>query len=162
VLTNDIKTLGVGHSNISLLLNPQGRILAEIETYALPDRLFCVSYAMIRARLAEALEKYIIMDDVTLTDDTEQFGTLALEGPRAAELVRDLTANDFAAMADGASMDTAVRRTESGRAAIPCRLVRRGAANAEFIAARNDLGALREFWKRPPRGMAVGRWGIPR
>src|ERR1700722_7034631 len=26
VLTNDIKTLGVGQSNISLLLNPQGRI----------------------------------------------------------------------------------------------------------------------------------------
>ncbi len=99
----------MGHCNISLLLNPQGRILAEIETYALPDRLFCISYAMIRARLAEALEKYIIMDDVTLTDDTEQFGTLALEGPRAAELVRELTANDFAAMADGSSMDTAMR-----------------------------------------------------
>lgn len=144
VLTNDIKTLGVGHFNVSLLLNPQGRILAEIDTYALPDRLFCVSYAMIRARLAEGLEKYIIMDDVTLTDDTEQFGTLALEGPRAAELVRELTASDFAAMVDGASMDTAVRRMESGRAAIPCRLVRRGAANAEFIAGRNDLGAL---WK---------------
>ncbi len=142
VLTNDIKTLGVGHSNISLLLNPQGRILAEIETYALPDRLFCVSYAMIRARLAEALEKYIIMDDVTLTDDTEQSGTLALEGPRAAELVRELTANDFGAMADGSSIDTAVRRAESARAAIPCRLVRRGATNAEFVAARNDLGAL--------------------
>jgi folate-binding protein YgfZ len=144
VLTNDIKTLGLGHNNISLLLNPQGRILAEIETYALPDRLWCVSYAMIRARLAESLEKYIIMDDVTLTDDTEQFGTLALEGPRAPEVVRELTANDFAAMADGASMDTAARRTESGRAAIPCRLVRRGAMNAELIVGRNDLGGL---WK---------------
>jgi folate-binding protein YgfZ len=144
VLTNDIKTLGVGHCNISLLLNPQGRILAEIETCALPDRLLCVSYAMIRARLAESLEKYIIMDDVTLTDDTEQFGTLTLEGPRAGEVVRELTANDFAAMADGASMDTAVRRTESGRAAIPCRLVRRGAMKAEFIVGRHDLGGL---WK---------------
>ncbi|HZC66430.1 MAG TPA: glycine cleavage T C-terminal barrel domain-containing protein [Candidatus Dormibacteraeota bacterium] len=144
VLTNDIKTLGVGHSNVSLLLNPQGRILAEIETYALPDRLLCVSYAMIRARLAETLEKYIIMDDVTLTDDTEQFGTLGLEGPKTAEVVRELMAVDFAAMADSSSVDTAVRNPESGRAAIPCRLVRRSAVNAEFIAARKDLAAL---WK---------------
>jgi folate-binding protein YgfZ len=144
VLTNDIKTLGVGHHNIALLLNPQGRILAEIETYALPDRLLCISYAMIRARLAESLEKYIIMDDVTLTDDTEQLGTLAVEGPRTPEVVRELTANDFAAMAVGTSIDTAARRTESGRAAIPCRLVRRGAVNAEFIVGRNDLGGL---WK---------------
>ena len=42
ILTNDIKNLAVGQRNISLLLNPQGRILAEIETVALPDRLLCV------------------------------------------------------------------------------------------------------------------------
>jgi folate-binding protein YgfZ len=124
ILTNDIKTLPLGHGNLSLLLNPQGRILAEIETYALPDRLLCVSYAMIRARLIEWLEKYIIMDDVTLTDDTEQFGTLALEGPKAADLMRELTATDFAAMPDANSIDTAIRNPRGG-SAIPCRLLRR-------------------------------------
>lgn len=157
ILTNDIKNLAVGHSNISLLLNPQGRILAEIETYALPDRLFCVSYATIRARLVEWLEKYIIMDDVTLTDDSDNFGTLALEGPQAAAAVHELTAVNFAAMPDSSSLDIAIRNPDSGRSAIPCRLVRRaafpaaavasaqaGAASAEFIAARKDLPAL---WK---------------
>src|SRR5271169_697187 len=174
ILTNDIKSLALGHSNVSLLLNPQGRILAEIETHALPDRLFCVSYAMIRARLVEVLEKFIIMDDVTLTDDTEEFGTLAIEGPKTAELVRELTAVDFAALADGTSLDVAVRNPERGRSAISCRMVRRGLpssinvesganatnrsteinskvaasgtkiVSAEFIAARKDLTAL---WK---------------
>jgi folate-binding protein YgfZ len=150
ILTNDIKSLALGHSNIALLLNPQGRILAEIETYALPDRLFCVSYASVRARLIEWLDKYIIMDDVTLTDDTEQFGTLALEGPKTAELVRELTATDFAAMPDASSLDIAVRNPESWHSAIPCRLSRRPAfsvstaAGAELIAARKDLPAL---WK---------------
>jgi folate-binding protein YgfZ len=141
ILTNDIKSLELGHSNISLLLNPQGRILAEIETHTLPDRLLCVSYAMIRARLVEVLEKFIIMDDVTLTDDTDLFGTLALEGPNIAELVRELTAVDFAAIADGASLDVAVRNPARGRSAISCRVVRR-ASSAEFIAARKDLAAI--------------------
>src|SRR5882724_7469443 len=77
ILTNSVKELGEGQGIVSLLLNPQGRILAEIETYVLGERLFCVSYAMIRARLVEWLEKYIIMDDVTLTDETERFGILA-------------------------------------------------------------------------------------
>ena len=36
ILTNNIKDLQPGQGNISLLLNPQGRILAEIETQALP------------------------------------------------------------------------------------------------------------------------------
>src|SRR6266481_7717265 len=70
ILTNDIKDLRAGQGIVSLLLNPQGHILAEIETYAFADRLFCVSYAMIRERLIEWLDKYIIMDDVTLTDET--------------------------------------------------------------------------------------------
>src|SRR5580692_9166333 len=62
ILTNNIKDLAAGHGIVSLLLNPQGHILAEIETYAVADRLLCVSYAMIRERLIEVLEKFIIMD----------------------------------------------------------------------------------------------------
>jgi folate-binding protein YgfZ len=142
ILTNDVKSLAVGHSNISLLLNPQGRILAEIETHALPDRLLGISYGMIRARLVEWLEKYIIMDDVTLTDDSDNFGTLALEGPKAGAAVRELTATDFPAKADATSLDSAVRNRAGS--AIPCRLLRRSAVSAEFIVARKDLRAL---WK---------------
>src|SRR6202795_2898365 len=100
ILTNNIKDLGAGHGIVSLLLNPQGHILAEIETYAFADRLFCVSYAMIRERLIEWLDKYIIMDDVTLTDETQRYGTLALEGPEAAGVVRELTRIDLAEISE--------------------------------------------------------------
>ena len=144
ILTKDIKNLALGYGTISLLLNPQGRILAEIDTHALPDRLFCISYAMIREKLVGWLDKYIIMDDVTLTDETGKFGALALEGPKTAEAVRELTATDFAAMPNASSLDAAIRNPESGRSAIPGRLVRRSKASAEFIVARNDLPAL---WK---------------
>src|SRR5271165_2099674 len=60
ILTNNIKDLHENHGVISLFLNPQGRILAEIETYDLPQKLFCVSYASIREPLVAALDKYII------------------------------------------------------------------------------------------------------
>src|SRR5580693_5175163 len=83
ILTNHIKDLAPGKGNVSLMLIPQGHILAEIETYALAESLFCVSYTMIRERLIEAIEKYIIMDDVTLKDESQRYGTLAIEGPNA-------------------------------------------------------------------------------
>jgi folate-binding protein YgfZ len=159
ILTNDIKSLAVGHSNVSLLLNPQGRILAEIETLALPDRLVCVSHAMIRARLVEWLEKYIIMDDVTLTDGTEKFGTLALEGPKTGEAVRELTAAEFAAMPDATSLDTAVRNPERGRSAISCRLVRRSFSSAELIVARNDLPWLWKILQTTAKQFSGGAMG---
>ena len=110
VLTNNIKDLPTGCGTVSLLLNPQGHILAEIETYSFVDRLFCVSYAMIRERLVEWLDKYIIMDDVTLTDETARYGTLALEGPQAAAMVKDLAGVDLAQLSELASVDAALPR----------------------------------------------------
>jgi len=138
ILTNNIKDLSPGRGIVSLFLNPQGRIQAEIETYATTESLFCVSYAMIRESLVPALDKFIIMDDVVLTDETETFGTLALEGPNAADLVRKLTSVDLASLNDLSFQETSV----SG---ISCGLTKRspgGIGGAEFLAARGDLSRL--------------------
>ena len=140
ILTNNIKDLSAGHGNVSLLLNPQGHILAEIETYAFAEKLFCVSYAMIRGELIEWLDKYIIMDDVTLTDETARYGTLALEGPKAAAVVRDVAGADIGPFAELSSHEGAVN-------AIPCRIVKRspgGVAGAEFVVERESL---QELWQ---------------
>jgi folate-binding protein YgfZ len=138
ILTNNIKDLADGHGNVSLLLNPQGHILAEIETYAAEGKLFCVSYAMIRERLIEWLDKYIIMDDVTLTDETPRYGTLAIEGPNAAVVARELTGTDLAALDELSRLETVV-------ASIPCWIVKRspgGVAGCEFLAEREHLAKL--------------------
>ena len=138
MLTGNIRDLTPGQGNISLLLNPQGRILAEVETLGLEDRLFVISYAMIRERLMETFDKLIIMDDVTMEDWTDKFGTLALEGPGAAEIVHKLCALDFYAMQE-------FGHAEKSIAGISCRVVRTSAGEiptADFLAAREDLEAL--------------------
>jgi folate-binding protein YgfZ len=155
VLTNDIKSLSAGQGNVSLLLNPQGHILAEIETYAFADKLFCVSYAMIRERLVEVLDKFIIMDDVTLTDETERFGTLALEGPKAAVVVREASAVDIGTLGELSSTDGTV-------GAIPCRIVKRspgGVPGAEFVVEREKLPALWEILLNAARKHGGGPMG---
>jgi folate-binding protein YgfZ len=155
ILTNNIKGLATGQGNVSLLLNPQGHILAQIETYAFADKLFCVSYAMIRERLIEWLDKYIIMDDVTLTDETERYGTVALEGPKAAEALRGLTGIDLDQTGELASVDAEILRYAQddnvGNTAtagpLPCRVVKRspgGVGGADFVVER---GRLEELWK---------------
>ncbi len=83
IVSNDVKTLGEGRGTLALLLNPQGHILAELEIYALQEKLLVLSHASVRERTVATLDKFIIMDDVTLRDVTEQFGSLAIEGPRA-------------------------------------------------------------------------------
>jgi folate-binding protein YgfZ len=141
ILTNNVKDLREDHGAISLFLSPQGRILAEIEAYNLHDKLFCVSYASIRESLLPALDKYIIMDEVTLTDSTEDSTTLALEGPKAALVTEQLTGIDVADLAD---LET--RLASVGP--FSCRLSKRspgGTASAEFLVAREYAESLWEF-----------------
>lgn len=140
ILTNNVKDLPFGHGNVSLFLNPQGRIQAEIETYSEIENLFCVSYAMIRDSLVPALDKFIIMDDVTLTDETKNFGTLALEGPRAVGVSNALTALDLQDFRELEFREVLVR-------GIPCRIVRRssgGLPGAEFVVRTEHLSRLWE------------------
>lgn len=138
ILTNNIKGLADHHGTVSLFLNPQGHIQAEIETYAFPDKLFCVSFAMIRQRLIEGIEEYIIMDDVTLTDVTEKFGTLALEGPKAAQSATRLTGIEIDKLGE-----LEIRECTVGP--IRCSIIRRnigGVASAEFLTERANLESL--------------------
>jgi folate-binding protein YgfZ len=140
ILTNDIKGLKENHGTVSLFLNPQGHIQAEIETYALGEKLFCVSYAMIRERLIPALDKYIIMDDVTLTDRTEEYATLAVEGPRAAGVAAAVSGVDLNGLDE-------LEMREANVGGVPCRVSKRspgGVARAEFLV---ESGRAEELWK---------------
>jgi aminomethyltransferase len=140
ILTSNIRDLAPGQGTIGLLLNPQGHILAEIETLALEDSIIGISYASVRESTAATIEKFIIMDDVTFADETPSTGSLALAGPQAAELLHRLSTADVASLPERAHLETAI-------GGIACRLVRRnfgGRAGAELFAAREHLPAL---WK---------------
>jgi folate-binding protein YgfZ len=141
IATNDIQTLAEGHGSIGLLLNPQGHILAEIESYALADRFLLFTHANSRQRAVEWLDKYIIMDDVTLEDARERLGSLSLEGPRAAALLKDVCGLELEAMQEMAHCEVPV----GGRNLRAIRRSHFGGVGAELIADREVLPSLWQF-----------------
>jgi len=145
MLTNNIRDLAPGHGNISLLLSPQGRIMAEVETLALEDRLLAISYAMIRQRLVDTFDKFIIMDDVTLEDLTDRTATLALEGPKAPAIVHDLCGLDLNSLGELDHTEAIAQIAKKDHADIPCRVVKYSRGEipaADFIVDREHLHAL--------------------
>jgi folate-binding protein YgfZ len=155
ILTNNIKDLAVNHGTVSLLLSPQGHILAEIETYAQPEALLCVSYAMIRERLLDWLDKYIIMDDVTVADESQRYGTLGLEGPQAAAATGELAGIDLSNLSE-------LERTEATVAGIPCWITKRspgGVAGCEFLVEQNYLAGLWNMLVQAARAHGGGPLG---
>jgi folate-binding protein YgfZ len=142
VMTSNVRDLAPGQGNIGLLLNNQGHILAELTTLALEDRLLLLGHALAREQTFATLDKFIIMDDATLTDETAESGTLAIEGPAAPAIVRDLAGVDLLALPlRGHAMATVKAASEE----IPCRVIRQslyGFPGAEFLVRRDALAAL--------------------
>jgi folate-binding protein YgfZ len=110
---------------------------------------------MIRERLIEWLDKYIIMDDVTLTDETARYGTLALEGPKAAAIAQELSGVDVSKFDELSSHDVTV-------GPIPCRIVKRspgGIPGAEFVAESEELPELWQILSEAARKHGGGPMG---
>src|SRR5580704_14728349 len=98
MLTSNVRDLKAGQGAVGLLLNPQGHILAEIETFLSEDSILAGSHAMVGERTFATLDKFIIMDDVTIEDVTDATGTLDLAGPRTAPLLAECGAAGFNAI----------------------------------------------------------------
>jgi folate-binding protein YgfZ len=138
VLSSNVRDLQPGQGAAGLLLTSQGHILAEIETYACPDQILALSHAMVRESTYETLEKFIIMDDVTLDDLTDSAGMLFLAGPRAASVIAELSGADIVEM-------PAFEHFETHLGFVACRVIRQdwlGHAGALIVAEREELPAL--------------------
>lgn len=136
IVSNDVKSLGEGFGTLALLLNPQGHILAELEIYALQDKLLVLSHASVRKRTVATLDKFIIMDDVILNDVTEQFGSLAVEGPRAGSVISEACGLSLEGFSESSIAEVKI-------AGVACHLIRHahfGEPGAEIVAPRSHLG----------------------
>jgi len=138
IVTNDIKSIGEAYGTRALLLNPQGHILAELEVYALAEKLLVRTHASVRERTAATLDKFIIMDDVILEDLTDQLGSFAIEGPQAGTVVAQTCGLALEGFSEFAFAEVPID-------GVPCYLIRRshfGGAGAEIIAPRDQIGML--------------------
>ena len=89
MITNNIRDLPAGHGNYNFLLNAQGRILGDLYVYHRGDYHLVETARWQAPKLMETLKRYIIMDDVELTDTSDKLTAIGVQGPRAREILRD-------------------------------------------------------------------------
>jgi folate-binding protein YgfZ len=86
MLSNDVKALAPGQGTYAAMLTQQGRVVADLRVYAQPERLLLDVVAWRRAALQEALERYLVADDVELAAPEEEL-VVGVEGPLARAVV---------------------------------------------------------------------------
>ena len=82
VISNDVESLSVGQGTYAMLLTHRGKIIADLNIYVLEDAITIDTAPETAENLFNELDKYIIADDVELSDVTEEIGAVAVHGPK--------------------------------------------------------------------------------
>ncbi len=88
--TNHVEQLKPGEGCYVFFLNAQGRILGDANLLCLEEHILLDTEPETRRKLFEHLDRFIIADDVTLDDQTDHTGTVAVEGPQAGQALSKL------------------------------------------------------------------------
>ena len=83
--SNDVKKMVPGDVRYAFLLNPQGRIQADLHLICFPDHFLLDTEPELREKVVQHIRRYIIGDQVELEDVTEKLAAIGVEGPQAAE-----------------------------------------------------------------------------
>jgi tRNA-modifying protein YgfZ len=85
--SNHIRALAPGGGCYAFLLNPQGRIQADLHVFRCAGHYLLDTAVELRDKVLAHLRRYIVADQVELEDATGGMAAVSVEGPAAAEVL---------------------------------------------------------------------------
>lgn len=98
VSTNDASKLEVGQAQYSTMVNERGTVIDDLLVYRFPDHLMLVVNGANREKDWAWVSRFAAEFGVDLQDRTDDIALLALQGPRAQQILARLTAADLDAI----------------------------------------------------------------
>jgi len=122
MVSNDVKILPDGEGVAAAFLNIQGKVLADTRILCTADSLLVDLWAFLRDKIIDHLNRYLIADEVEITDLSSQWGTLSFQGPKARSFLIELLEDDripapeysHRALSVGGSESRLIRSTHTG------------------------------------------------
>ncbi|MGK2939846.1 MAG: glycine cleavage system aminomethyltransferase GcvT [Solirubrobacteraceae bacterium] len=153
ILSNDVSKLPVGGAQYSLLTKPDGGVIDDLFTYRLaPDHYLTITNASNHEKdLAWFIDQAREFPGAVVRDSAEDYAMLAVQGPRAREVVQ--------AFADGPlpSRMTAGRRLLAGRSVLVAGTGYTGEDGVELLVDPADAPAIwDELLKRGATPVGLG------
>ena len=142
VTSNDVAALQVGQIHYTTVLRADGTIVDDMLVYRFPDRLMLVPNASNREKDLAHLRAHLSGFDCTLTDCSDHYALLAVQGPEAPALVQALADVPLGAV-------KYYRFVEGNVAGVPCIISRTGYTGEDgfelYVAATDAVRVWNAF-----------------
>jgi folate-binding protein YgfZ len=90
MLSNDLRPLKTFDGQYATLLNQQGKVLADLRVLCALNSLYLDFWENLKDRVLDHLNRYLVADEVEIADRSSEYATLALQGPNAETLLRNV------------------------------------------------------------------------
>jgi folate-binding protein YgfZ len=171
ITSNEVKKLAAGAGCYAFLLNPQGRIQADLLLFCFEDHFLIETEPELREKVPSHIRRYIVADQVELEDAAARTGEIGLEGPGAAAVLASLEAPvplaDYAhAPWEGGAVANASLTGQPGfRIFCPAEaapgLIRRFESAGAKQASADDCRVVRIENGKPRYGEDIGETSLP-
>ena len=171
VTSNEVKKMTPGTGCYAFLLNPQGRIQADLSLFCFDDHFLIDTEPEVREKVHQHIKRYIIADQVELEDVTAGTAAIGLEGPGAAAMLAEfgvaVPGDAYAHTAWGDATVATVTATGQSGARIFCpaggagEVVNRLVAAGAVTASAEDARVVRVENGRPRYGEDIRETSLP-
>jgi aminomethyltransferase len=147
VTTNDVAALAIGQAHYSTITRENGTIVDDCLVYRYADRVMMVVNGSNKDKDWAHVTAHAPRFDIAIVDRTEDIALLAVQGPKAAEILQGLTTTDLSTI-------KYYHFTEGEVGGIPATISRTGYTGEDGFELYFDAAQGAAMWERL---MATGR-----
>lgn len=140
LLTWDVRLMQPGEAHYSLMCYEDGGVVDDVFVYKLPGRWFVVVNAANLAKNVAWLEAQTAGFEVSIADVSEETYMLALQGPRALEILQTVTGENLASLARFSALEAQVN-------GIPTLIGRTGYTGEDGVELFFPAGSALAMWE---------------
>ena len=90
MISNDLLSLSPGGGLYAMFLNQQGKVLGDCRVFCTDSSLLLDLWEPIKEKILDHLNRYLVADEVEITDLTEHYGLISVQGPDSERFVRKI------------------------------------------------------------------------
>jgi|SRR5712691_10928041 len=152
MVTNNVRDLAVGQGVYAFLLNPQGKIQADLYAFNRGGSLVVETERAQLETVLQIFDRYIIMDDVEVENLTGKGAVIGVTGPKSGAVLDAA----ITAPSTGSGQALSLQKTErQGRGTLEFEDVKWEGAEATLVCGDNPAVPSYEIWISPDGAEAL-------
>jgi folate-binding protein YgfZ len=90
MLSNDLRSLKTFEGQYATILTQQGKVIADVRVLCSLNSFYLDFWENLKSKIVDHLNRYLVADEVEITDRSEEYAILSIQGPNAEALLRKL------------------------------------------------------------------------